>query len=162
MHMKRVTFIFALVVLCLGLPSLMRAEDNAMVGTWKLNLEKSKYAEGMAPKALMRTISADGDSVKYVFEGTAADGSEVKFSFTVKYDGKDYDVSGKGAPAGADHITLKKLNSHMTQGTLKKGDKVVANVTTTVSHDGKTATVQSKYTDDKGKVTHVTQVYDKQ
>lgn len=160
--MRRVTFIFALVALCLGLPSLMRAEDNAMVGTWKLNLEKSKYPEGMAPKALTRTITADGDSVKYSFEGTMADGSDVKFGFTVKYDGKDYDISGKGAPMGADHITLKKLNSHMTQGALKKGDKVVANVTTTVSHDGKTTTVQNKYTDDKGKVTHVTQVYDKQ
>jgi hypothetical protein len=115
----------------------------------------------MAPKSLTRTITADGDSVTYSFDGTAADGSALKYSFTVKYDGKDYPITGVG-PNGSDHITLKQLNSHMTQGTLKKGDKVVATVTTTVSHDGKTATVASKGTDKDGKTVKQTQVFDKQ
>ena len=45
---------------------------------------------------------------------------------------------------------------------LKKGDKVVSTVHTTVSHDGKTATVTGKGTDKDGKLIKQTQVFDKQ
>jgi hypothetical protein len=159
--MKQTLLAILALAICLVAPTLMKADTAAVVGTWKLNLEKSKYPAGLAPKSLTRTITADGDNVTYTFDGTAADGSALKYSFTVKYDGKDYPITGVG-PNGSDHITLKQLNSHMTQGTLKKGDKVVATVTTTVSHDGKTATVSSKGTDKDGKTVKQTQVFDKQ
>jgi hypothetical protein len=115
----------------------------------------------MAPKSMTRTITADGDKVTYSSEGQAADGSALKYSFTVQFDGKDYEINGTG-PNGSDHIALKKVNSHMFEGTLKKGDKVVATVHTTISHDGKTATVSSKSTDKDGKPIKQTQVFDKQ
>ena len=159
--MKRRLMIILALAVCLIAPALMKADANAFTGTWKLNLEKSKYPAGTAPKSLTRTITADGDKVTYSFEGTAADGSALKYSFTVQYDGKDYDISGTG-PFGADHVALKMVNSHMTEGTLKKGDKVVSTVHTTVSHDGKTATVSGKGTDKDGKPTKQSQVYDKQ
>ena len=146
---------------CLVAPALMKADTNAITGTWKLNLEKSKYPPNLAPKSLTRTITADGDKVTYSFDGQAADGSAMKYSFTVQYDGKDYEISGPG-PFGADHISLKMVDSHTTVGTLKKGDKVVSTVHTTVSHDGKTATVSGKGTDKDGKPIHQTQVFDKQ
>jgi hypothetical protein len=147
---------------CLVAPTLMTAADtSAFVGTWKLNLEKSKYPSSAAPKSLTRTITANGDKVTYSFEGTAADGSALKYSFTVQYDGKDYEISGTG-PYGADHIALKLVDSHTTEGTLKKGDKVVSTVHTTISHDGKTATVTGKGTDKDGKPIRQTQVFDKQ
>jgi hypothetical protein len=160
--MKRVTFVFALVVLCLGLPSLMLAEDNPAVGTWKLNLEKSKYPEGTAPKSMTRTVAVDGDNVKYSYEGTDAKGSDVKYGFSLKYDGKDYDFTGSGTPYGADHIAIKRLNSHQWKATLKKGDKVVGTTTSTVSHDGKTTTLNGSGTGPDGKMIKVTQVFDKQ
>jgi hypothetical protein len=147
---------------CLVAPALMKAADtSAFVGTWKLNLEKSKYPPNAAPKSLTRTITANGDKVTYSFEGTAADGSALKYSFTVQYDGKDYEINGAG-PYGADHIALKLIDSHTTEGTLKKGDKVVSKVHTTVSRDGKTATVSGKGTDKDGKPIRQTQVFDKQ
>ena len=153
--MKQTLLALVALAICLVAPTLMKADTSALVGTWKLNTAKSTPA-GTVPKSLTRTITADGDSVSYSFEGTAADGSALKYSFTVKYDGKSYPITGTG------HITLKQLNSHMTQGTLKIGDKVIATVTTTVSHDGKTATVSSKGTDKDGKPVKQTQVYDKQ
>jgi hypothetical protein len=50
----------------------------------------------------------------------------------------------------------------MFERTLKKGDKVVSTVYTTVSHDGKTATVSGKGTDRNGKSIKQMQVYDRQ
>jgi len=160
--MKRRSSIFAVAVVCLALAGSMFADSKAFVGTWKLNLEKSKYAAGQAPKSLTRTVSADGDAVTYKFEGVGADGTAFSFSFTSKYDGKDAEVTGAGMPYGADHIAIKQVNSHETTATLKKGDKVVGSSTATVSHDGKMVTLTSKGTDANGKPAKSVSIYDKQ
>jgi len=160
--MHRILLILAVAALCLGIPSAMLAADtNPLVGTWKLNLEKSKYPAGTAPKSLTRTVTADGDNVKYSFEGQAADGSALAYSFTVQYGDKYYEITGPG-PWGADHISIKRVNSHMFSATLKKGDKVIGTSSVTVSHDGKITTVSGKGTDKDGKPVKQTQVYDKQ
>ena len=160
--MKRRSSILAVAVVCLALAGSMFADSKAFVGTWKLNLEKSKYAAGQAPKSLTRTVSADGDAVTYKFEGVGADGTAFSFSFTSKYDGKDAEVTGAGMPYGADHIAIKQVNSHETTATLKKGDKVVGSSTATVSHDGKMVTLTSKGTYANGKPVKSVSIYDKQ
>ena len=159
--MKQTLLALVVVAVCLVAPALMKADTNANVGTWKLNVEKSKYPAGMTPKSLTRTVAVDGDKVKYNFEGTAADGSALSYSFTVKYDGQDNEITGTG-PFGADHISIKQLNSHMFEAILKKGDKVIGTSHSTVSHDGKTTTITGKGTDKDGKPIKQTQVYDKQ
>ena len=65
--MKQLCMILAVVVLCLGVPGLILAQDNPAIGTWKLNVEKSKYTGMKGPTSLTRTVAADGDSVKYSF-----------------------------------------------------------------------------------------------
>jgi hypothetical protein len=160
--MKRSSSIFAIAFVCLALAGSLVAENKAFVGTWKLNVEKSKFAAGKAPKSLTRTVTADGDTATYKFDGVAADGSAYTYGFASKYDGKDSEVTGTGAPFGADHIAIKQDNSHMVSVTLKKGDKTVATGSTTVSHDGKTTTVILKGTDADGKPLKTETVYDKQ
>jgi hypothetical protein len=160
--MKRIAFIWAIGVFCIAIPGAMFAQTNAALGTWKLNLEKSKYPTGMAPKELTRTLTADGDSVKYSFEGKAADGSDLKYGFTVKYGGDFFDATGTGTPYGADKISIKQVNSHQFSAILKKGDKEVGTSTVTVSHDGKLCTVYGKGTGPDGKPVKLTQVFDKQ
>ena len=160
--MKRSASIFAVAVVCLALAGSMFADSKAFVGTWKLNLDKSKYPAGQAPKSLTRTLSADGDTVTYKFEGVGADGTAVNYGFASKLDGKDSEVTGTGMPYGADHIAIKQQNSHATSATLKKGDKIVGTSSATVSHDGKTLTLTSKGTDAKGKPVKSVSVYDKQ
>ena len=157
--MKRLALLLAL---CLTLPVALLAADNPAIGAWKLNLEKSKFPAGMAPKSLTRTITADGDNVKYAFEGQAADGSAINYSFSVKYGGEAGEVSGSGAPLGTDHVAIKRVNSHMFSASLMKGGKEVAKSTATVAHDGKTSTVTTKGTGPDGKPFSSSSVYDKQ
>jgi len=57
----------------------IRDRDNPVLGTWTLNLEKSKFTGMPTPKSLTRTVSADGDSVKYSYEGTGADGAALTY-----------------------------------------------------------------------------------
>ena len=138
------------------------AQDNPFLGTWKLNVAKSKFEPGPAPKSLTRTITAEGGGAKYSFEGVAADGSPVSYSFVTNYDGKDASVTGTGTPGGADAITLKRIDAHKTEGALKKGGKEIGKVVAEVSKDGKVATVKAKGKTTDGKVFSTDSVYDKQ
>jgi hypothetical protein len=160
--MKRMLAIFAVAVVCFALAGSMLAQNTAFVGTWKLNLEKSKYPAGMAPKSQTRTVSADGNNVIYKFEGQGADGTAFSYGFTSKWDGKDAEVTGTGSPSGADHIAIKQVDSHTLSATLKKGEKTIGTSSATVSQDGKMLTLTTKATDANGKPVKTVSVYDKQ
>jgi hypothetical protein len=159
--MKRALTVVAVGLLALVGASSLQAQGNPIVGTWKLNLEKSKFDPGPAPKSLTRTVAADGDGLKYTFEGVGADGKALSYSFAVKFDGKDYPVMGS-MPSGADNISGKKVDANHYEATLKKGGKVIGTSKVTVSADGKATTVDATGTTAAGAKTHDVQVYDKQ
>jgi hypothetical protein len=159
--MKRVLTAVAIGLLVLVGASSLQAQGNAVVGTWKLNLEKSKFDPGPGPKSLTRTVTTDGDGLKYTFEGVGADGKALSYGFSVKFDGKDYPVTG-AMPGGVDTISGKRVDANHYEATTKKGGKVIGNAKVTVSADGKVTTVDSMGTNAAGAKTHDVQVYDKQ
>lgn len=159
--MKRALTVVAVALFALvGAPA-SRAQSNPVVGTWKLNLTKSKFEPGPAPKSLTRTVAAEGDGLKYTFEGSGADGKPLSYGFTVKFDGKDCPVTGS-MPAGADSISAKKVDANHYDATLKKGGKVIGSAKVSISADGKVTTVDATGTNAAGAKTHDLQVYDKQ
>lgn len=159
--MKRLLGYVAVIILAALASTPAFAEDNPALGTWKLNVAKSKFAGAPAPKELTRTLTADGDGVKYTFAGTTADGSSVAYSFTVKYDGKDNPVDGK-APGGFDQIAITRVNPHTYTAVQKRAGKQVGTGKTIVAKDGKTTTVILKYTNTDGKSVSSTSLYEKQ
>src|SRR5271165_121802 len=159
--MKRVLQFVAIALLAVVGSSPLHAQSNPLVGTWKLNVTKSKFDPGPAPNSLTRTVEAQGDGVKYTFDGVGADGMPVGYSFAVKFDGKDNPIMGS-MPSGADTISAKRIDSNNFEATLKKGSKVIGTSKVTVSKDGMVTTVESKGTNAAGVKTHDVQVYDKQ
>jgi len=61
-----------------------------------------------------------------------------------------------------DSITIKRINDHTAEGTLKKSGKVVSNARRVVSQDGKVMTLTLTGTNPKGEKVHNVFVYDKQ
>jgi hypothetical protein len=159
--MKSVLRFVAIALLAVVGFSTLRAQSNPLVGTWKLNVTKSKYDPGPAPKSLTRTVEAQGNGVKYSFEGVGGDGKPIVYGFSVQFDGKDNPISGS-IPSGADTIAASRTDSNHFVATLKKGDKVIGTSKVTVSADGKVTTVDSTGTTATGAKTHDVQVYDKQ
>jgi hypothetical protein len=137
------------------------AQNNATVGIWKLNLAKSKYdPPNLAPKSQTAKIEAAGNGIKNSTEGVASDGSRIAYGYTVSYDGKDYPITGTGAPNGADTIATKRVDANTFESTLKKADKVV--LTTRAVYTSTLRTITSKGTNEKGQATNNVSVYDKQ
>lgn len=158
--MKRIALGLIVLVAALVVAQSAVAQNAPTAGTWKLNVEKSKFVTIKAVKSLTRTAEADGDGVKVSYEGESAVGTPVKFTFSAKYDGKDYAVTGEGKPFDADTIAVKRLDAKTVESTLKKDGTVVAKAKSAASKDGKTLTIS--YTDAKGKSTGDVGVYDKQ
>jgi hypothetical protein len=64
---------FALVVLLGG--TALAQSSNSEVGTWKLNVAKSKFAGRPAPKSMSIKIEAAGVGIKTIVDGVDADGT---------------------------------------------------------------------------------------
>jgi hypothetical protein len=140
----------------------LHAQNNALVGTWKLSVTKSKFDPGPGPKSLTRKVEPLGsDGVKYTFDGVSADGKPLAYSFSVHFDGKDNPISGS-MPSGADTIAGKMTDSHHFVATLKKAGKEIGTSKVSISEDGKTTTVDSTGTNAAGAKVHDIQVFDKQ
>ena len=159
--MKRVLTVVAVALLAVVGASSLQAQGDPVAGTWKLNIEKSKFDPGPAPKSQTRKVEAQGDGLKYTFEGVGADGKSVTYGFTVKFDGKDYPITGSH-PSGADTVSTKKTDANHYEATLKKGGKVVGTGKVSISADGKVTTVDASGTNAAGAKTHDMLVYEKQ
>jgi len=158
--MKR--FLLSFVVFTALAAGPLMAQTNPFIGTWKLNVAKSKFEPGPAPKSMTRTVVADGDGSKYSFEGVGVDGTAISYSFTVKYDGKDYPITGSGAPGGADSIAIKRVGANKSEATLKKAGKEVGKSVAEISKDGTVTTIKAKGKTPDGKDYNTASVYDKQ
>ena len=156
MRMRRLTLL-AITVAVLVLGSIAQAADN-QVGTWKLNVAKSKYSPGPPPKEGTLTVEAI-PNLKITIQGTDAEGKPVHMEFAPKYDGKD--VPATGMP-GADTISMKKIDDYTVEAVSKKEGKPLTTTRTVVSKDGKTRTTTQKGTNAKGEKVNNTIVYDKQ
>jgi uncharacterized protein YxeA len=160
--MKRILVVVTIVVMAVFMSSVLLAQSDSSVGTWKLNVAKSKSSPVPVPQSRTVTIAAQGNGVKISANQTAADGTHTTWSVTANYDGKDNPISGTGAPGGADTIELKRINANTTETTWKKAGKVVSTGRSVVSKDGKVRTTTTKGTDANGKPTSGVSVYDKQ
>jgi hypothetical protein len=159
MRIHRLTLLAITVVVSgLVLGSIAQAADN-QAGTWKLNVAKSKYSPGPAPKEGTLTIESQADGLKFTIHGTDAEGKTVQMEFSPKYDGKDYPAAGM---PGADTISLKKIDDSTIETVSKKGGKPLLATKSVVSKDGKTRTTTQKGTNAKGEKVNNTIVYDKQ
>jgi hypothetical protein len=160
MRMKTVAFFAALLLLAgIAATSSVRAADDPNNGTWKINLEKSKYNPGPAPQSGTLTIKIENGTETYSAEGMDASGKATNGSFTAKTDGTDAPTTGN--PYG-DTVSVKHPSPNHLVVTIKKGGKVTMTVHVVVSADGKTRTSTYSGKSADGKEVHDVVVYDKQ
>jgi hypothetical protein len=138
--------------------SLALAGDN-WVGTWNLNVAKSKYSPGPAPKSLSLKFDPSPDGIKLTQEGVDAEGKASPGGYTAKFDGKDVPYAGN---PDAETCSPKRIDDNSYQNTWKKAGKVTITAKVVVAADGKSLTVTQTGTNGKGQAVNNLAVYDKQ
>ena len=138
----------------------MYGADNS-IGTWKRNVAKSKNTPPVTNpiKSLTIVNEASDGGVKVTVTGERQDGTPINSSSSVKYDGKEYPVTG----GTFDTIAQKRLDENTTTFEVKMtGTAYHASGSFTVSKDGKTRTQIDKGIGLDGKPFELTRIYEKQ
>jgi len=143
---KGTLVVMSAVILVWTLATVAMAADPH-VGTWKLNVAKSKFNPGPAPKGFTVIIQAQDDGVKYVLNGTEADGKAMHQEWAVKYDGKDYPITGDPT---SDTYAFRKVDAKTYDVVGKKGGKAVVKIREVFSTDGRSITVTEEGKNEKG------------
>ena len=130
-----------------------------IIGTWKLDVAKSSYKPGPAPKSSTLIVEAAGKGMKVAVDAVNADGSPLKWGFTTLRDGKEEaPVTGN---AMFDVVTATRESATAGTNVYKKAGKVVMTTKASIGADGKTMTLTSTGTDPKGQKIHNVAVYTK-
>jgi hypothetical protein len=148
-----------MVAMACGILIAQAAGSDAVVGTWQLNVAKSKFIAGPAIKSQTRTYSQSGNSITLEMKSVGADGTESDTHTTYEMNGKDFPITGN---ADFDALSGHKSSSRTATFNLKRGGKHVGSTTRTVSTDGKTMTTKTNLTNAKGERTQNVLVFDKQ
>jgi hypothetical protein len=142
-----------------------RAQPETMklkFGTWKLNLEKSKFPEGARPRSDTR-IYADKGNGLMTSTHTAVDpkGEETLTTYAARFDGKEYPVVTRGSAASSG-IAFHIIDAYSESFVLTRDGKIAVRGTTSISEDGRTLTMTLNRTNAQGKTERTINVYEKQ
>jgi hypothetical protein len=155
----RMTMILAAALLALTVAATAQTKDP-FVGNWRLNVAKSKYSPGPAPKSITSTYEAAGKGYKVSVKNEPASGPVQEYSYTSTLDGKDTPVTGNNP--NADMVAVKRIDANTLEIVNKKGGKVTTTQKNVVSADGKTRTVTTTGTDGQGQKVNNVAVFEKQ
>ena len=144
--MTRIGFgVAALLTIGLAGTAAAQSKDDPSIGTWKLNVAKSKFTPGPPIQGDTRSYEVnEGGWLFVTTETTQPDGTRTGVRFAAKFDGKAYPQIGRFAPTvtmityePVDRLTLK-YTQRDTSG------KIVSTNTRTVSADGKTMIIEQR------------------
>ena len=138
---------------------LMAQSQEAFYGMWKVDLTKSKYSPGPAPKSNMKKYEPWKDGFKATQDVVTAKGEKVHVEVMAKVDGKDY--PGKGSP-DADTYAFKRIDSRTYEVTQKKDGRVTIIAKMVVAPDGKSRSIVQTGKNAKGEPVNNTIYWDKQ
>ena len=152
-------FVIALALAGLASVGVRAQTADPFVGTWKLNVEKSKTTF----KSATTVVESTGNGIKTTADMVRSDGTADHFTWTANYDGRDYPVIGASPyGSGAHSIALTRIDWRTAKIFTKLDGKVTITQTLVVSVDGKTRTIHTTGRDDRGQPVNTTAIYDKQ
>jgi hypothetical protein len=142
--------------------SAAQSKDDPSVGSWKLNVAKSKFTPGPPIKGDTRSYEVADGWIIVTTETTQPDGNRTGVRFAAKFDGKPYPQIGRFAPTVA-LITYEPVDRRTLKYTVRDtAGKVTSTNSRTVSADGKTMTIEQHSTDASGRAVVNVELFERQ
>jgi hypothetical protein len=133
---------------------------DPFVGAWRLDVVKSKYSPGPAPKSVTSTYEVAGRGYRISVKSEPASGPVQQWSFTSNLDGKETPVAGNNP--NVDMVTVTRIDANTLEMVNKKSGKVTTTQRNVVAADGKTRTVTTTGADAQGQKVNNVAVFEKQ
>ena len=134
-------------------------ESPPFVGTWRLDLARSSFGATPSPRSDTTVMAAVENGYRVVTDQVSPDGKAIRYEYTVRFDGKDYPVTGS---LKFEAISVSKVDDRTFDWIMKKDGKTVSRGRTVYSPDGKFRTLTYAWTDSSGRKLEVTAVFERQ
>jgi hypothetical protein len=125
-----------LAMLLLNVASASAADP--VLGTWHLNVLKSRYDPGPPPKSQTRIYRERNGAVTAVVVTVYKNGNTDTVHYPANYDGKEHPVSGS---TDTDGILMKRVDEYTAESILTHAGHTTGTARRTVSRDGQTMTI---------------------
>lgn len=126
-----------------------QATGDPFLGKWRMDPEKSVFSPGPVPLLQEAFYEDTGDgAVKLRSTSHYPDGPRFTMTWTARFDGKEYPVTGSPL---YDTIAYRRLDTHTVEFTLRKDGKVVSHGRRVLAADGKSYTNYAEGIDEKGR-----------
>jgi hypothetical protein len=132
--------------------------EDPIIGVWDLNVAKSKYAPGPAPKSQTRIYELHPKGVKTTIKTDSADGTSATVQYIAGYDGVEYPVTGS---LTFDAITLNRIDRLTAEVKLTHAGKEIGSARRVISENGKTMTITFEGPGGEGRTVKNVSVYDR-
>jgi hypothetical protein len=142
-------------------PQLGFAQSSPQIGTWKLNLQKSEFIPGPAPRSRSLNITQDGQNIRDTVLEIDAQGNVRTSEVMHVYDGQPHPATGF-PDFDATVITKVDANPFSLIAIRLKAGKLIQVATFVISHDGKTLTITVTGINVNGQPVRSVALYDKQ
>jgi hypothetical protein len=132
-----------------------RVEQEHLLGTWRLDLSKSKYTPGPAPKSETRLYARDARGVRGQIDRLYADGRREIIDYRADGD-HDSPVSGTRA---YDAVRFRRIDAQTTEAVLSHAGRVWGTARRVLSENGDTLTIMFRRLDPGDMVNNVAVYY---
>lgn len=153
---KHLCCVLSAILFCMwtGTPVLAQATQSyPFTGTWKMNLERSEFRPGPAPKSVTATIGTDG---RVSFRGIGADGKPTRRSHPSS-------VGREVLFDGTKNLTIEtRVQGNVLDDTIKLDGRPIQTVHAVFSLDGRTVTLNREGKDPQGHPVHNLEIFEKQ
>jgi hypothetical protein len=113
------------------------AEQDLLIGSWQLDLVKSRYTPGPPPRSELRIYVRDKEGMKGTIRRRRDDGREEVIEYRADFD-REYPVMGTAA---YDTIRLKRIDARTAEAVLSHAGRVFGTARRAISEDGRTLTI---------------------
>ena len=150
--------IAVLAALVLAFAALAMAADDPMVGTRKLNVAKSTQVPQFILKGATVKIEIKDTTLHAAWDYLHSDGKTDHREFTIILDGKER----PSTDGRSDTVANTRVDRNTLDFVYKRDGKVIGNMHTSISSDGKTMTIVTRDKHQKGEEVIETSIFDKQ
>jgi hypothetical protein len=131
---------------------------DPLVGTWTLNVQKSKFRPGLPPSSMTVTYEQTPQGLHAVSIVVLRDGTSSRNEYTAAYDGKDYPITGV---AKVETVSIRQIDTLTSERIDKRAGERVQSYLRQVYADGRTMIVTQKGSDAMGSLVDHLMVFEK-
>jgi hypothetical protein len=112
--------------------------DDPLLGTWHLDVSKSRYIPGPPPRSQTRSYEKHPLGIRATVKTVQADGRSTTVQSVYDFDNMEHPVTGSEE---VDAVVMKRIDAYTSEGTLTHAGREIGTIRRVISRDGKTMTV---------------------